>query len=68
MSQLVRSCKVPVPVAPATSVPVVIITMMSASISLLLTLISEGGFEVIPWDLVIYTAPGVVISWLILQQ
>jgi len=62
MPQLVRSCKVPVPVAAATSVLVVIITVMSASISLLLTLVSEGGFGVIPWNLVMYTAPGVVIG------
>jgi uncharacterized membrane protein YfcA len=62
MPQLVRSCKVPVPVAAATSVLVVIITVMSASVSHVLTLVSEGGFEVIPWNLIIYTAPGVVIG------
>jgi uncharacterized protein len=61
MPQLVRSCKIPVPVAAATSV-VIIITVMSASISHILTLVSEGGFEVISWNLVLYTVPGVIIG------
>ncbi len=62
MPQLVKHCKVPVPVAAATSVLIVIVTVMSASFTHISSLISEGGFEAVPWHLVMYTAPGVVIG------
>ncbi len=62
MPQLVKSCKVPVPVAAATSVLVVIVTVASASFTHISTLISEGGFEAVPWHLVMYTIPGVIIG------
>lgn len=62
MPQLVRHCKIPVPVAAATSVLVVIVTVMSASFTHILSLISQGGIGAVPWHLVMYTAPGVVIG------
>ncbi|HEX6281747.1 MAG TPA: sulfite exporter TauE/SafE family protein [Nitrososphaera sp.] len=62
MPQLVRHCKIPVPVAAATSVLVVIVTVMSASFTHISSLISEGGIEAVPWHLVAYTAPGVIIG------
>lgn len=60
--QLVKQCKMPVPVAVATSVFVIIITVAVASGTHIFTLISEGGAEAIPWHLVIYTVPGVIIG------
>lgn len=62
MPRLVKHCKVPVPVAAATSVLIVIVTVMSASFAHISTLISEGGVEAVPWHLVTYTARGVVIG------
>lgn len=62
MPRLVQSCKIPVPVAAATSVLVVIVTVMSASFTHVYSLISEGGVNAIPWNLILYTAPGVVIG------
>lgn len=62
MPQLVRHCKIPVPIAAATSVLVVIVTVMSASFTHISSLISNGGAETVPWHLVIYTAPGVIIG------
>ena len=60
--QLVKQCKMPVSVAAATSVFVIILTVAAASGTHIYSLISEGGVEAIPWNLVIYTAPGVVIG------
>lgn len=60
--QLVRSCKMPVSVAAATSVFVIILTVAAASGTHIYALISEGGIDAVPWNLVIYTAPGVVIG------
>jgi len=60
--QLVKSCKMPVSVAAATSVFVIILTVAAASGTHIYSLISEGGVEAVPWHLVIYTAPGVIIG------
>lgn len=60
--QLVKQCKIPVSVAAATSVFVIIITVAAASGTHVYTLVSEGGVDAIPWHLVMYTAPGVVIG------
>jgi len=62
MPRLVKEGRVPVPVAAATSVLVVIITVMSASFTHIATLISEGGVNAVPWHLVAYTIPGVIIG------
>ncbi|MDJ0938579.1 MAG: sulfite exporter TauE/SafE family protein [Woeseiaceae bacterium] len=53
---------VPVAVAAATSVAVVIVTAVCASFTLIGQLISEGGMDAVPWNLVIYTIPGVLIG------
>lgn len=53
---------VPVPVAAATSVMVVIATVAAASFTQISKLISEGGLEAVPWNLVCYTIPGVLIG------
>lgn len=60
--QLVKSCKMPVSVAAATSIFVIIITVAAASGTHIYSLISEGGMDAVPWHLVLYTAPGVVIG------
>ncbi len=53
---------VPVAVAAATSVAVVIVTVASASFTLIGQLMSEGGLSAVPWNLVCYTIPGVIIG------
>ena len=60
--QLIKQCKMPVSVAAATSVFVIIVTVAAASGTHISTLVSEGGVEAIPWHLVIFTAPGVIIG------
>ena len=62
MPQLVKAGKVPVPVASASSVLAVMLTMVVASGAHLATLIEAGGFQAIPWHLVCYTIPGVIIG------
>ncbi len=53
---------VPVAVAAATSVAVVIVTVASASFTLIGQLMREGGLSAVPWNLVCYTIPGVIIG------
>jgi len=60
--QLVKSCKMPVSVAAATSVFVIILTVAAASGTHIYSLVSEGGIDAIPWHLVVYTVPGVIIG------
>jgi len=60
--QLVKSCKMPVSVAAATSVFVIIIAVAAASGTHVYSLMSEGGADAVPWNLVMYTAPGVIIG------
>jgi len=60
--QLVKTCKIPVPVATATSVLVIILTVAAASGTHISALVSEGGIDAVPWNLVMYTIPGVVIG------
>lgn len=62
MPQLVKDGRIPVPVAAATSILVVIITVLSASFTHIVTLIQEGGINAVPWHLVCYTIPGVIIG------
>lgn len=62
MPQLVKAGKVPVAVAAATSILIVIVTVMSASFTHIATLINEGGVNAVPWHLVAYTIPGVIIG------
>jgi hypothetical protein len=62
MPQLVKRHRVPVPVAAATSVLIVIATVTAASFTQVVALISEGGIAAVPWNLVMYTIPGVIIG------
>ena len=39
-----------------------IVTAVCASFTLIGQLISEGGLEAVPWNLVMYTIPGVLIG------
>ena len=62
MPQLVKRIRVPVPVAAGSSVSIVIVTVMSASFMHISALIAEGGINAVPWHLVMYTVPGVLIG------
>ncbi len=62
MPQLVKDGKVAVPVAAATSVLIVIITVICASFTHIATLINQGGINAVPWNLVCYSIPGVLIG------
>ncbi|MDJ0877863.1 MAG: sulfite exporter TauE/SafE family protein [Halieaceae bacterium] len=53
---------VPVAIAAATSVAVVIVTAVCASFTLIGQLISEAGLSAVPWNLVMYSIPGVIIG------
>lgn len=62
ISQLVKRNRVPVAVAAATSVFTVIITIASASFAQVTALMAGGGVNAIPWNLVVYTVPAVIIG------
>lgn len=62
MPLLIRRYRFPVPVAAATSILVVIVTVMSASFTHISTMIAEGGLDAVPWNVVCYTIPAVVIG------
>jgi hypothetical protein len=49
-------------IAAATSVAIVIVTVALASSTLLVQMIRDGGFNAVPWNLVCYTIPGVLIG------
>lgn len=61
ISQLSRK-GVPLAVAAATSVLVVIVTIVFASTTLFVQLIHAGGWNAIPWNLLCYGIPGVLIG------
>jgi len=62
MPQLVKANKVPIPVAAATSVFTVIVVVASASFTQISTLIAQGGVNAVPWNVVVYTIPAVIIG------
>jgi len=62
MPHLFKSCNVSIPVSAATSVLVVLVTVVSASLTHLLFLLFNEGLEAVPWDLLFYTIPGVIIG------
>ncbi|MCH8237825.1 MAG: sulfite exporter TauE/SafE family protein [Proteobacteria bacterium] len=62
MPLLIRRYRFPVPVAAATSILVVIVTVMSASFAHISSLIAEGGWNAVPWNVVCYTIPAVIIG------
>ena len=54
--------RVPVSVAAATSVFIVIVTVASASFTQISGLVAAGGINAVPWNLVLYTVPGVIVG------
>jgi hypothetical protein len=62
MPQLVKRCRVPVPVAAGTSIMIVASTVLGASVAHFLRLLQEGGVGAIPWNLIVYTVPGGIIG------
>lgn len=61
ISQLTRK-GLPIAVAAATSVVVVITTVVFASTTLVIQLIKSGGWAAVPWNLLCYDIPGVLIG------
>jgi uncharacterized membrane protein YfcA len=61
ISQLTHK-RVPIAVAAATSVLVVILTIVFATVTLFAELIQGGGWAAIPWNLLVYDVPGVLIG------
>ena len=61
ISQLTRK-GIPIAVAAATSVLVVIMTIVFASATLFAELIQAGGWTAVPWNLLVYDIPGVLIG------
>ena len=61
ISKLTRK-GVPIAVAAATSVLVVIMTIALASTTLAIQLIKAGGWTAVPWNLLVYDIPGVLIG------
>ena len=61
ISKLTRK-GLPIAVAAATSVLVVIVTVVFASTTLAAQLIRGGGWTAVPWDLLVYDIPGVLIG------
>ena len=62
LPQLVKRNHVPVAIAAATSVLTVIATIASASFTQIAALIDAGGLSAVPWNLVCYTIPAVIIG------
>ena len=61
ISQLTRK-GIPIAVAAATSVLVVILTIVFATATLFAELIQAGGWTAVPWNLLVYDIPGVLIG------
>lgn len=62
MPQLARRNRVPIQVAAATSLFVVVLTVASASFTQISTLVVAGGLAAVPWNVVVYTIPAVIIG------
>lgn len=62
MPQLAQRNRIPLPVAAATSVLIVIVTVAAASLTLIYQLVDAGGVSAVPWHLVCYTVPGVILG------
>ncbi|MEE8371935.1 MAG: sulfite exporter TauE/SafE family protein [Sphingomonadales bacterium] len=62
MPQLAKRNRIPVPVAAATSVFTVIVVIASASFTQISALVAAGGVNAVPWNLVAYTVPAVIIG------
>ncbi len=61
ISKLTRK-GVPIAVAAATSVFVVIVTVFFASTTLVFQMVRDGGWSAVPWNLLLYDIPGVLIG------
>ena len=61
ISKLTRK-GLPIAVAAATSVLVVIVTVAFASTTLAVQLVKAGGWTAVPWNLLVYDIPGVLIG------
>ena len=61
ISKLTRK-GVPIAVAAATSVLVVIVTIVFASTTLVVQLVQAGGWMAVPWNLLVYDIAGVLIG------
>jgi uncharacterized membrane protein YfcA len=61
ISQLTRK-GLPIAVAAATSVLVVITTVVFASTTLVAQMVKSGGWSAVPWNLLCYDIPGVLIG------
>jgi len=53
---------VPVGTAAATSVAIVMFTILLATVTLIAQLVRDGGIGAVPWNLICYEVPGVVIG------
>ncbi|MEL6301333.1 MAG: sulfite exporter TauE/SafE family protein [Pseudomonadota bacterium] len=53
---------VPVGIAVAAAVTIVIVTVACASFTLIGQVVAEGGWSAVPWNLVCYSIPGVLIG------
>jgi uncharacterized membrane protein YfcA len=53
---------IPVATAAATSVAIVMFTILLATTTLVTQLVRDGGIAAIPWNLICYEVPGVVIG------
>ncbi len=62
MPQLIKRHRIPVPVAAGTSVMVAILVVIACSVTLTAGLIARGGLTAIPWNLICYTVPGVIMG------
>ena len=60
MPQLALRNRVPIQVAAATSLFVVVLVVASASFTQILALVAAGGLAAVPWNIVVYTIPGVI--------
>ena len=62
MPQLVKRCRVPIAIAAGTSIMIVAITVLAASVAHILALLDEAGIDGVPWNLIVYTVPGAIIG------
>jgi uncharacterized protein len=62
MPQLIKRHRVPVPVAAGISVLVSILVVLASSTTLIAGLIVKGGHSAVPWNLICYAIPGVIIG------
>jgi len=53
---------IPVGIAAATSVAIVFVTILFATTTLVSQLIRDGGVGAVPWNLIVYEVPGVLIG------